>query len=277
MNEAKFATFMMSETTRNQIKALPQDMQLKFFWAVTDFGLDGIEPNFEGIEYAIWIPMRDLILNSKRQDEAWRNKQRENGKKGGRPRKTPVNKETQENPKNPGVIKETQKTQGFSDENPKSHNKNNNDNVNNNDNDNQNSSGFAESKPDDSSSSKKTGKPKKTPLRKREPVNDMERVEKAYLQNWDVLFAQKKVKTADPVMNWNQTRKLLKNHFQNIKPDLIIQAINNGMTDEFVLGCGYSLGTILTAAVLNRLINAGGKGPPQTLKGKKSLKGVDSW
>jgi hypothetical protein len=132
MPKMNFSTFVMSETTRNQIKALPQDMQLKFFWAVTDFGLDGIEPKFDGIELAIWIPMRDLILNSKRQDEAWRNKQRENGKKGGRPRKTPVNKEIQNNPKNPGVIEETQKNQGFSGGNPKTHN--DNDNVNFNDN-----------------------------------------------------------------------------------------------------------------------------------------------
>jgi hypothetical protein len=105
MSETKFSTFVMSETTRNQINALPQDMQLKFFWAVTDFGLDGIEPKFDGIELAIWIPMDDLILNSKREDEAWRNKQRENGKKGGRPRKTPVNKETKDNPKNTEVIR----------------------------------------------------------------------------------------------------------------------------------------------------------------------------
>lgn len=138
MNKSKFSTFVMSETTRNQIRVLPQDMQLKFIWAVMDFGLDGVEPKFDGIELAIWIPMRDLILNSKRQDEVWRIKQRENGKKGGRPRKTLVNKETQNNPKNPGVITETQKTQGFLDENPKTHNENENDNVNLNDNHNHN-------------------------------------------------------------------------------------------------------------------------------------------
>jgi hypothetical protein len=63
--------------------------------------------------------MRDLIVNSKQQDEAWCTKQRENGKKGGRPKKTPANKETQDNPKNPGVIEETQKTQGFSEETQK--------------------------------------------------------------------------------------------------------------------------------------------------------------
>jgi hypothetical protein len=128
MDEGRFLTFKMSETTRNQIRALPQEMQLKFFWAVTDFGLDGIEPNFDGIELAVWIPMRDLILNSKRQDEAWHNKQQKNGKKGGRPRKTPVDEETQNNPNNSGFFEENPNNPGFSDENPKTHNDNNNDN-----------------------------------------------------------------------------------------------------------------------------------------------------
>jgi hypothetical protein len=125
------------------------------------------------------------------------------------------------------------------------------------------------------SSKQKSNKP---PIREREPVNDMERVEKAYLQNWDALYAQGKVKTADPVVNWNQTRKLLKTHFERIKPDVIIQAINSGMTDDFILGCGYSLGTMLSASVLNRLINAGrGQGPPPSLQNKLSLGGLDSW
>jgi hypothetical protein len=108
----------------------------------------------------------------------------------------------------------------------------------------------------------------------------MERVEKAYLLNWDSLFTQGQVKTNDPVVNWNQTRSLLKKHFEKLKPDQIIQALKNGMTDDFVLNGGYSLGTILSAAVLNRLINSAGKAtgvPPPSLKEKKSLKGLTSW
>jgi hypothetical protein len=122
--------------------------------------------------------------------------------------------------------------------------------------------------------------PKKPSLREREPVNDMERVEKAYLLNWDSLFTQGRVKTNDPVVNWNQTRSLLKKHFEKLKPDQIIQALRNGMTDDFVLNGGYSLGTMLSAAVLNRLINSAGKAtgvPPPSLKEKKSLKGLTSW
>jgi hypothetical protein len=98
--------------------------------------------------------------------------------------------------------------------------------------------------------------PKKPFIRKREPENDYERVERAYLQNWDVLYGQGKVKTTDPVVNWKQTRAMLKTHFNKLKPEQIIQAIANGMKDDWVINNGYSLGIILSASVLNRLINA---------------------
>lgn len=113
-------------------------------------------------------------------------------------------------------------------------------------------------------------KHKKPPLREREPDNDFEKVEKAYLNNWDDLFKQGRVQTADPVVNWNQTRNLLKKHFEKLNPDIIITALNNGMKDNFIMSGGYSLGTILAAGVLNRLINAG-SGPPGANNGTKSL------
>jgi hypothetical protein len=112
----------------------------------------------------------------------------------------------------------------------------------------------------DDSSTQKSGKTKKAPLREREPANDMERVEKAYLQNWDSLYAQGKVKAINPVVNWNQTRKLLKTHFESLDVERIIQAVNNGLKDEWILNTGYSLGTMLSASVLNRLINCNGSG-----------------
>jgi hypothetical protein len=111
--------------------------------------------------------------------------------------------------------------------------------------------------------SSKPEKAKKAPLREREPANDMELVEKAYLLNWDSLYTQGKVKAINPVVNWNQTRKLLKTHFENLTAEIIIQAINNGMNDDWVLNTGYSLGTMLSASVLNRLINGNGSGPPR--------------
>jgi hypothetical protein len=131
---------------------------------------------------------------------------------------------------------------------------------------------------DGSFSQKLNKKPKKPPLMEREPENDMEQVEKAYRQNWDSLFSQGKVKTPDPIVNWKQTRAQLKAHFEKLKPEQIIQAINNGLKDNWVMNHGYSLAIILSAAVLNRLINAKqGQGPPSSLEDKKSLGGLDSW
>ena len=112
------------------------------------------------------------------------------------------------------------------------------------------------------SSKQKSDKPKKLPLREREPQNSMERIEKAYLQNWDLLFSKKQVQTADPVVNWNQTRKLLKIHFKKLKPEQIIQAINNGLKDDWIMSGGYSLAVMLSASVLNRLVNAAQREPP---------------
>jgi hypothetical protein len=105
----------------------------------------------------------------------------------------------------------------------------------------------------------KPEKTKKAPLREREPANDMERVEKAYLLNWDVLYSQGRVETPDPIVNWSQTRKLLQTHFEKLKPEQIIGAINEGLKDDWVMSKGYYLGVMLSAAVLNRLVNVSGK------------------
>jgi len=99
-------------------------------------------------------------------------------------------------------------------------------------------------------------KTKKPPLREREPENDMERVEKVYLHNWDILYAKKLVETPEPINNWGQSRKLLKQHFEKkIPPDLIIKALNNAKNDKWVSEKGYSLTMMLSSGVLNNLIN----------------------
>jgi hypothetical protein len=135
----KFSTFVMSETTLRQIKVLPPELQLKFFWAVTSYGIDGIEPDFTGLELAIWIPMRDLIFHTKRKDEEWRRKQQENGKKGGRPK-------TQDNPTEPKKPTETQDNPDDIWVNLETHNDNDNDNDNKKD---KEKGGFCFSPPED--------------------------------------------------------------------------------------------------------------------------------
>jgi hypothetical protein len=87
----------------------------------------------------------------------------------------------------------------------------------------------------------------------------MERVEKAYLQNWDLLYAQKRVQTPEPIMKkeWGITRGLLKKLFETISPEIIIQAINKGIKDDWIVNkTGYSLRAMLTENMINKLINA---------------------
>jgi hypothetical protein len=111
-------------------------------------------------------------------------------------------------------------------------------------------------------SGQKPDNPKKSPLRERDPENDMEKVEKAYLQDWDVLFSRGKVATPEPAVSWSKTRKLLKQHFVKIKPEQIITALEKGMNDDLVMRNAYSLSFMLTDTHLNRLINQQPRSPP---------------
>lgn len=63
----KFKSFVFSETTKKQIDMMPTaEMKLKFYEAATDYGMYGLEPeNLSDIEKIIWLPMKDLIDNSK--------------------------------------------------------------------------------------------------------------------------------------------------------------------------------------------------------------------
>ena len=104
-------------------------------------------------------------------------------------------------------------------------------------------------------------KSKKPPLRLREPENDLEVVEKEYLKNWDRLLNSGKVKTKEPLINWIQSRALLKNLLEKLKPEDITKVLTVAAEDNFILSGGYNLNTILSANVLNRLLNAHVKTP----------------
>jgi len=105
-------------------------------------------------------------------------------------------------------------------------------------------------------------KNKKPPLRERDPENAHETGEKAYRRNWDRLCAEGKVRTRDPVVNWAQARKLLSTHFaKGVAPEKIVEAINSGLKNDFVMRGGYSLTMMLSATVLNGLLNS--TGPPK--------------
>ena len=106
---------------------------------------------------------------------------------------------------------------------------------------------------------KKSVKPKKESLRNREPENNYECVEKAYIELWDSLYSQKKVNTPDPLITsntWLKIRKLEKGLFDNRIPVEVIQnAIKRAAFDNFVINNGFAFDLILSGNVINRLIN----------------------
>lgn len=110
------------------------------------------------------------------------------------------------------------------------------------------------------------GRPKEPPLIEREPKNDQERVIKQYLLNFRTLYKQGQTNTPEPVINYGQTGKLIKDHFaRGIAVEQLIAAINRAMNDNLVLESGYTLSVILSAGVLNRLINSKATIPKQSL------------
>lgn len=64
MNNTENA-FVFYKTFEDQISELPEEFHLKFYKAIIAYGLQGTEPDFKGIEKAVWIPMRDIIKKQK--------------------------------------------------------------------------------------------------------------------------------------------------------------------------------------------------------------------
>lgn len=89
-------SFVFYETFFEQLNVIEDStIKAKFYEAIIQYGLFGTEPNFSGLELALWIGIKKDIDYA--QDR--RQTQQDNGKKGGRPLKTQKNPtETQKNP-----------------------------------------------------------------------------------------------------------------------------------------------------------------------------------
>jgi hypothetical protein len=74
-------SFVFYGTFREQLKELPDDMRLKFYDFICDYGLTGTVPDVRGIEKALWIPIQFAIERAKEK----RAQNQKNGAKGGRP------------------------------------------------------------------------------------------------------------------------------------------------------------------------------------------------
>ena len=112
-------TFIFYRSFRDAFNALDKDVRLRMYEAVINYGLDLVEPHFEGIEKVLWTLIRPQLEAN--------NKRFENGCKGGAPM---GNQNARKQPKN---NRET--TQKQPRNNQKQPNNNNNNNNNNNVND----------------------------------------------------------------------------------------------------------------------------------------------
>ena len=99
-------------------------------------------------------------------------------------------------------------------------------------------------------------KVKKLPLTEREPKNEIEQVEKVYLENYAKLFERGVLKIEKPVINWSASRKLTKECISKYGVDVIVSAVKKSIDNKFAVSKGYVLTTILSAGVLSQLINA---------------------
>ncbi len=136
MKEQK-ESFVFYRGFREAINALPQEYQLKTLQYLMDYAFDGIEPEENGVEKALFLSFKPQIDAAQKRYEAVV----VNGQKGGRPKKENQEKskenqkaksENQEKPNN--NQSKTEENQEPKNENLKKPNNNLNDNINVNDN-----------------------------------------------------------------------------------------------------------------------------------------------
>ena len=93
-------------------------------------------------------------------------------------------------------------------------------------------------------------------LLERVPKNDLEIIEKVYLENYVELYNSGVLKLEKPVINWTASRKLTKDCIEKYGLQTIIDAVKKSKDNQFVVSKGYVLTTILSAGILSQLINA---------------------
>lgn len=96
---------------------------------------------------------------------------------------------------------------------------------------------------------------KKKPLAEREPLNDIERVEKAYLRNYSQLHGLGIIRMEKPIINWTASRKMTKDAIRKYGVGVVLEAVRKSMSSRFCITKGYTLTTILSAGVLAGLVN----------------------
>lgn len=88
--------------------------------------------------------------------------------------------------------------------------------------------------------------------------SDFQIVMDSYFQNYKNLYEQKAVLTEKPIVNMKQAGKMIKDLLPVFGKDKILSALDKALLDNWIVGQGYSLTTILSSNQLNKLINSKG-------------------
>ncbi len=259
-----YDSFIFYGSFHEACRDLSAEQYGKIMFVLNEYALNGeIPTSFEDpiIKMAFTFMKPQIDANNAR---------KEAGTKGGRPtNRKPVVIENTENEK-PMVIENDKNRKPVVIENTE----NEKPNVNVNDNVNVNVNDIAAEPAAVPAKNKPSSKPKteKPSLREREPENDMERIEKAYLTQWDTLYTSGVLKTPEPPSGmWTECRAHIKQHLNNgVTVDQIIKAIDTARQDDWVMRGGYLLKTILSSGVFNRLVN-GKPDKHETINGKPLL------
>jgi len=126
----------------------------------------------------------------------------------------------------------------------------------------------SDSSKDETSSKKDKEKP--IALLSREPKNDMERVNKKWLENYIKLFESQPINP-----RWDISAPLVSSALKQVGVEKILQALDTAMNDEFCINAGYMLKVIMSGNVISKLINKPAASGPGKLAERKSLGGLE--
>jgi hypothetical protein len=95
-------------------------------------------------------------------------------------------------------------------------------------------------------------------LLNREPKNDMEKVNKKWLENYIAIHGEQPIN-----IRWDITSPLVSKAIKQVGVEKVLQALDTAKADNFCLQSGYMLKIIMSSNVISRLINKPpSPGPP---------------
>ena len=101
-----------------------------------------------------------------------------------------------------------------------------------------------------------TQKTTDAPVDKIKHTEEYKEVEGHYAEQWEILYTENKVVTDKPAIDFKVTRTLLKGLFESgFTVEQINGVVDKAMRDGFIQQNGYSLKTILSAGMFNKLLN----------------------